>query len=114
MRSKRLARFFIGSVLLPSLHSRHIVHGQNLDVNKLKLGGGSFTTSIAQANGIFAKYGLQVEIPRSAAGPTKLGAGSHRANWTWRTMVSTMPSPWSKTRVSMLFSLPLRTPRRPN
>jgi len=34
----------------------------------LKIGGGSFATSIAQANGIFAKYGLQIQIPRSAAG----------------------------------------------
>jgi ABC-type nitrate/sulfonate/bicarbonate transport system substrate-binding protein len=34
----------------------------------LKLGGGSFTTSIARSNGIFAKYGLQIELPRSASG----------------------------------------------
>jgi ABC-type nitrate/sulfonate/bicarbonate transport system substrate-binding protein len=67
MRSKRLARFFIGSVVA-FLAFAFSAHGQNLDVKKLKLGGGSFTTSIAQANGIFAKYGLQVEIPRSAAG----------------------------------------------
>jgi ABC-type nitrate/sulfonate/bicarbonate transport system substrate-binding protein len=34
----------------------------------LKLGGGSFTTSVAQSNGFFTKYGIKVEIPRSASG----------------------------------------------
>jgi len=34
----------------------------------LKVGGGSFTTFVAQSNGIFAKYGLQIQLPRSAAG----------------------------------------------
>ncbi len=34
----------------------------------LKVGGGSFTTSIGRSDGIFAKYGLQIELPRGAAG----------------------------------------------
>jgi len=41
---------------------------QDVNFKTLKLGGGSFTTSVAQANGIFAKYGLQIQIPRSASG----------------------------------------------
>ena len=41
---------------------------QEANLKTLKLGGGSFTTAIAQANGIFAKYGLQIQIPRSASG----------------------------------------------
>jgi ABC-type nitrate/sulfonate/bicarbonate transport system substrate-binding protein len=41
---------------------------QESTLKTLKVGGGSFTTSIAQANGIFAKYGLQIQIPRSASG----------------------------------------------
>jgi NitT/TauT family transport system substrate-binding protein len=48
------------------------VHGavlaQESNLTTLKLGGGSFTTSIAQANGIFATYGLNIQIPRSASG----------------------------------------------
>ena len=41
---------------------------QDSNLKTLKVGGGSFTTSIAQSNGIFAKYGLQIELPRSASG----------------------------------------------
>ena len=41
---------------------------QDPPLKTLKLGGGSFTTSIAQANGFFAKYGLNIQIPRSASG----------------------------------------------
>ena len=41
---------------------------QESHLKTLKVGGGSFTTSIAQSNGIFAKYGLQIQLPRSAAG----------------------------------------------
>jgi ABC-type nitrate/sulfonate/bicarbonate transport system substrate-binding protein len=48
------------------------VHGsplaQESNLKTLKVGGGSFTTSIAQSNGVFAKYGLRIELPRSAAG----------------------------------------------
>lgn len=42
--------------------------GQPDNVRMLKLGGGSFTTSVAQANDMFAKYRLKIEIPRSASG----------------------------------------------
>jgi ABC-type nitrate/sulfonate/bicarbonate transport system substrate-binding protein len=41
---------------------------QDPNVKSLKLGGGSFTTSVAQANGIFTKHGLAIQIPRSASG----------------------------------------------
>lgn len=41
-------------------------HTQELKL--VKVGGGSFTTAIAQSEGIFAKYGLKVEIPRSSSG----------------------------------------------
>jgi ABC-type nitrate/sulfonate/bicarbonate transport system substrate-binding protein len=48
------------------------VHGaaleQESNLTTLKVGGGSFTTSIAQSNGIFAKYGLRIELPRSVSG----------------------------------------------
>jgi ABC-type nitrate/sulfonate/bicarbonate transport system substrate-binding protein len=42
--------------------------GQDSNLKTLRVGGGSFTTSIARSNGIFAKYGLQIELPRSASG----------------------------------------------
>jgi ABC-type nitrate/sulfonate/bicarbonate transport system substrate-binding protein len=45
-----------------------ITLAQESTLKTLKIGGGSFTTSIAQSNGIFAKYGLQIQIPRSASG----------------------------------------------
>ena len=41
---------------------------QESNLKTIKVGGGSFTTSIAQSNGLFAKYGLRIEIPRSPAG----------------------------------------------
>jgi ABC-type nitrate/sulfonate/bicarbonate transport system substrate-binding protein len=41
---------------------------QDFSLKTVKVGGGSFTTSIGQSKGIFAKYGLQIELPRSAAG----------------------------------------------
>ena len=41
---------------------------QEAKLATLKLGGGSFVTTIAQSNGMFAKHGLRVEIPRSATG----------------------------------------------
>jgi ABC-type nitrate/sulfonate/bicarbonate transport system substrate-binding protein len=44
------------------------VHGQEGNLKTLKLGGGSFTTAAGQANGMFTKYGLKIEIPRSASG----------------------------------------------
>ncbi|HYT55532.1 MAG TPA: ABC transporter substrate-binding protein [Verrucomicrobiae bacterium] len=48
------------------------VHGaplaQESNLTTLKVGGGSFTTYMAQSNGMFAKYGLRIELPRSAAG----------------------------------------------
>ena len=44
------------------------VFAQETSLKALKVGGGSFTTSIAQSNGIFAKYGLQIQLPRSASG----------------------------------------------
>ena len=47
-------------------HGAALAQGTNLKT--LKVGGGSFTTSIAQSNGIFAKYGLEIQIPRSASG----------------------------------------------
>ncbi|MBM4260558.1 MAG: ABC transporter substrate-binding protein [Deltaproteobacteria bacterium] len=45
-----------------------VADGQDPKLSTLRLGGGSFTTTAAQANGLFAKYGLRVEIPRSEAG----------------------------------------------
>jgi ABC-type nitrate/sulfonate/bicarbonate transport system substrate-binding protein len=41
---------------------------QESTLKTLKVGGGSFTTFIAQSNGTFTKYGLRIELPRSAAG----------------------------------------------
>ena len=41
---------------------------QDDNLRMVKLGGGSFTTAVAQANGMFAKYGLKIEIPRSESG----------------------------------------------
>jgi len=44
------------------------VIAQEAKLATLKLGGGSFTTYIAQAGAIFAKYRLRIQIPRSVAG----------------------------------------------
>lgn len=67
MRSKLLAHFVSG-VAVAAISLPLAVHAQELNLKTLKVGGGSFTTSIAQAIGVFAKYGLQIQIPRSAAG----------------------------------------------
>lgn len=67
MRRKPSARFtngMVAALLALALSAQ----AQDSNLKPLKLGGGSFTTSIAQANGFFAKYGLQIQIPRSAAG----------------------------------------------
>src|SRR5262245_14524366 len=71
MRSKRVARLVnlaavvaVGVVIV----GVRMANAQEADLKTLKLGGGSFTTAIARAHGIFAKYGLQIEIPRSASG----------------------------------------------
>ena len=69
MKSKRLTRFVFAAVAVTvAIFGRGITIAQEAKLKTLKLGGGSFTTSVAQANGIFAKYGLQIEIPRSASG----------------------------------------------
>ena len=65
MRPKLRANFASG-VITAAITLAVAAHAQ--EFKTLKVGGGSFTTSIAQANGIFAKYGLQIQIPRSAAG----------------------------------------------
>lgn len=67
MRSKLLAHFVSG-VVSAAVTLVVAAHAQESKLETVKVGGGSFTTSIAQANGIFAKYGLQIQIPRSAAG----------------------------------------------
>lgn len=67
MRSKLLAHFVSG-VITTAVALDVAAHAQEVNLKTLKVGGGSFTTAIAQANGIFAKYGLQIQIPRSAAG----------------------------------------------
>ena len=41
---------------------------QESNLKTLKVGGGSFTTSIARSNGTFANYGLQIQLPRGTAG----------------------------------------------
>jgi ABC-type nitrate/sulfonate/bicarbonate transport system substrate-binding protein len=41
---------------------------QDSSLKTLKVGGGSFTTAIAQSNEIFTRYGLRIELPRSSAG----------------------------------------------
>ena len=65
MRPKLRANFASG-VITAAVTLSVAAHAQ--EFKTLKVGGGSFTTSIAQDNGIFAKYGLQIQIPRSAAG----------------------------------------------
>jgi len=67
MRPKMLTPFFT-CIAVALLSLPFALHAQDSNLKTLKVGGGSFTTSIAQANGIFAKYGLRIEIPRSAAG----------------------------------------------
>ena len=67
MRSKLFA-CSVSGIVAASIALAVSAHAQDSNFTKLKLGGGSFTTSVAQGNGIFAKYGLQIQIPRSAAG----------------------------------------------
>jgi ABC-type nitrate/sulfonate/bicarbonate transport system substrate-binding protein len=69
MKSKWLTHLVLAIVAVaPGIFGRGVALGQEANLKTIKLGGGSFTTSIAQANGIFAKYGLQIQIPRSASG----------------------------------------------
>ena len=69
MQSKRLARLLLGTVAITAaIFASGVALPQEVNLKTLKLGGGSFTTSVAQSNGIFAKYGLQIQIPRSASG----------------------------------------------
>ena len=69
MKSKPLMRLLSVAVAAGIATFAHgVLHGQESNLKTLKLGGGSFTTSIAQANGFFARFGLSVQIPRSAAG----------------------------------------------
>ena len=65
MRSK-LRAHYVSGVVIAAVGIAVAAHAQEFKTPKV--GGGSFPTSIAQVNGIFAKYGLQIEIPRSAAG----------------------------------------------
>jgi len=67
MRSDILAPV-VNCVAVTSFFLAFSLAAQESNLKTLKVGGGSFTTSIAQANGSFAKYGLQIQIPRSAAG----------------------------------------------
>jgi ABC-type nitrate/sulfonate/bicarbonate transport system substrate-binding protein len=69
MTSELLTRVVLSVSLAACLTaSQEVLLAQESNLKTLKLGGGSFTTSVAQANGIFAKFGLNIEIPRSAAG----------------------------------------------
>lgn len=69
MKSKRLTHLVLATVVVTAgIFGRGVLLAQEASLKTLKLGGGSFTTSIAQSNGIFAKYGLHIQIPRSAAG----------------------------------------------
>jgi ABC-type nitrate/sulfonate/bicarbonate transport system substrate-binding protein len=67
MRSQFLGRF-VGGIAAASLALVLSAYAQEFSLRTLRLGGGSFTTSVAQANGTFAKYGLQIQIPRSTTG----------------------------------------------
>ena len=70
MKSKLLTHLVSAAVVATAEIA--VGHGaafaQESNLKTLKVGGGSFTTSIARSNGIFAKYGLQIELPRGAAG----------------------------------------------
>lgn len=67
--SRRLTHLVLATVAVTALiFDGGVTIAQEVNLKSLKLGGGSFTTSVAQANRIFAKYGLQIEIPRSASG----------------------------------------------
>ena len=69
MKSRRLTHLLLATVaVMAGIFGNGVALAQEVNLKTLKLGGGSFTTSVAQANGIFAKYGLQIQIPRSASG----------------------------------------------
>ena len=63
-----LSRWSIVIAMLVALLGIDLASGQEANLKTLKLGGGSFTTFVAQGNGIFTKYGLQIQMPRSASG----------------------------------------------
>jgi ABC-type nitrate/sulfonate/bicarbonate transport system substrate-binding protein len=65
MRPKLRANF-VSVVVIAAVGIAVAAHAQKFKT--LTVGGGSFATSIAQANGVFTKYGLQIQIPRSPAG----------------------------------------------
>lgn len=65
-RTKSGSGYLVATIFIVVLIS--MVDAQEAPLRLVKLGGGSFTTSAAEANGFFAKYGLKVEIPRSASG----------------------------------------------
>jgi ABC-type nitrate/sulfonate/bicarbonate transport system substrate-binding protein len=71
MKCKLLTRLVSGVVVMVLgivVFDHDAALAQGSDLKTLKVGGGSFTTSIAQSNGIFTKYGLRIELPRSSAG----------------------------------------------
>ena len=65
---KRLVSAALAAATIISVLRYGPALAQESSLITLKVGGGSFTTSIAQTNGIFAKYGLQIQLPRLAAG----------------------------------------------
>ena len=71
MKSKMLIWFvqasFVVAVAMVAF-GHDVLLAQESSLKTVKVGGGSFTTSVAQANGIFTRYGLQIQIPRGAAG----------------------------------------------
>lgn len=69
MKSNRFTHLVLAIVAVTAaIFGGGVALAQEANLKTIKLGGGSFTTSIAQSNGIFAKYGLQIQIPRSASG----------------------------------------------
>jgi NitT/TauT family transport system substrate-binding protein len=70
MKSKLLTQLIIATVVAAGIVvlGLSIALAQEANLKTIMLGGGSFTTSIAQSNGVFAKYDLQIQIPRSASG----------------------------------------------
>jgi ABC-type nitrate/sulfonate/bicarbonate transport system substrate-binding protein len=71
MKSKGLIYLMSAAVVIgagTAVFSRNTVVAQDSDLKTLKVGGGSFTTSIARSQGMLSKYGLQIELPRGAAG----------------------------------------------
>jgi ABC-type nitrate/sulfonate/bicarbonate transport system substrate-binding protein len=71
MKSKLLTYLVSAAVAVAAgiaVFGHGTARAQESNLKTLKVGGGSFTTSIAQSNGIFAKYGLQIQLPRGAAG----------------------------------------------